>query len=115
VPTSDRRGSFSLTIREAFKIRQGAGKEDGYPQCRFLTSTVLPGSTRQALLPILEIRQKTGRDFGLLLALNLSRSEVCCDFLNPIYAGGELDEENARSSRAIYSRVMKQIRHRQRG
>ncbi|MEO6393752.1 MAG: NAD(P)-binding domain-containing protein, partial [Pyrinomonadaceae bacterium] len=69
VPTpSDERGSFSLQYAAwAFKeIGRALAKKDGYHNI-VLTSTVLPGATREALLPILEQEsgKKGGRDFGL--------------------------------------------------
>ncbi|HEX8637335.1 MAG TPA: 3-hydroxyacyl-CoA dehydrogenase NAD-binding domain-containing protein, partial [Pyrinomonadaceae bacterium] len=69
VPTpSDEHGAFSLQYAKwAFKeIGRALGKKKGYHNI-VLTSTVLPGSTRQALLPVLEKEsgKKAGRDFGL--------------------------------------------------
>ena len=69
VPTpSDDRGSFSLQYAEwAFReIGKALARKASYHNV-VLTSTVLPGATRQALLPILEREsgKRAGKDFGL--------------------------------------------------
>ena len=69
VPTpSDERGAFSLQYAAwAFKeLGKALAKKKTYHNI-VLTSTVLPGSTRQALIPILEKEsgKKAGRDFGV--------------------------------------------------
>lgn len=64
VPTpSDERGAFSLQYAEwAFKkIGRAIGEKNEYHNV-VLTSTVLPGSTRHALLPILE--RESGKKGG---------------------------------------------------
>src|ERR1041385_6610639 len=65
---SDTRGAFSLQYAAyAFEaIGKALAKRDRYHTV-VLTSTVLPGSTRYGLLPILEefSGKKCGRDFGL--------------------------------------------------
>src|SRR5262249_16810302 len=69
VPTpSDQRGAFSLQYAQwAFReIGRALAKKDSYHLVA-LTSTVLPGSTRFGLLPVLEQEsgKRCGRDFGL--------------------------------------------------
>jgi len=75
-----------------------------------LTSTVLPGSTRQALLPILEKEsgKKAGRDFGLCYSPEfIALGSIIKDFLNPDFTLiGELDEKCGAQLEEIYSSVM---------
>jgi len=112
VPTpSDERGSFSLQYAAwAFKeIGKALAKKNGYHNI-VLTSTVLPGSTRQALLPILEKEsgKKAGRDFGICYSPEfIALGSIIRDFLNPDFTLiGELDEKCGAQLEEIYSRVM---------
>ena len=112
VPTpSDERGSFSLQYAAwAFKeIGKALAKKNGYHNV-VLTSTVLPGSTRQALLPILEKEsgKKAGRDFGICYSPEfIALGSIIRDFLNPDFTLiGELDDKCGAQLEAIYSRVM---------
>jgi UDPglucose 6-dehydrogenase len=112
VPTpSDERGSFSLQYAAwAFKeIGKALAKKNGYHNI-VLTSTVLPGSTRQALLPILEKEsgKKAGRDFGICYSPEfIALGSIIRDFLNPDFTLiGELDDKCGAQLEAIYSRVM---------
>lgn len=112
VPTpSDERGAFSLQYAEwAFKeIGKAIGKKKDYHNV-VLTSTVLPGSTRQALLPILEkeSRKKAGRDFGLCYSPEfIALGSIIRDFLNPDFTlVGELDEKCGRQLEELYGRVI---------
>src|SRR5204863_1522132 len=88
VPTpSDESGAFSLQYaRWAFgEIGAALAEKKGY-HLVVLTSTVLPGSTRHGLLPILEQRsgKKCGPDFGLCYSPEfIALGSVICDFLNP--------------------------------
>ena len=63
-----------------------------------LTSTVLPGSTRYGLLPVLEATsgKKCGKDFGLCYGPEfIALGSVIRDFLNPdFYLVGEFDERS---------------------
>ncbi len=112
VPTpSNEKGSFSLQYAEwAFKeIGKALAKKSGYHNV-VLTSTVLPGSTRQALLPVLEREsgKKAGRDFGLCYSPEfIALGSIIRDFLNPDFTLiGELDEKCGAQLEEIYSRVM---------
>ena len=112
VPTpSDERGAFSLQYAEwAFKeIGRAIAKKNGYHNV-VLTSTVLPGSTRQALLPILEREsgKRGGKDFGLCYSPEfIALGSIIRDFLNPDFTLiGELDERCGAQLEEIYSRVM---------
>lgn len=112
VPTpSDDRGSFSLQYAEwAFKeIGKALGKKSGYHNV-VLTSTVLPGATRQALLPILEKEsgKKASKDFGLCYSPEfIALGSIIDDFLNPDFTLiGELDERCGKQLEDVYSMVM---------
>jgi UDPglucose 6-dehydrogenase len=112
VPTpSDERGAFSLQYAAwAFKeIGKALAKKNAYHNI-VLTSTVLPGSTRQALLPILEKEsgKKAGRDFGLCYSPEfIALGSIIRDFLNPDFTLiGELDEKCGAQLEELYSRVM---------
>ena len=112
VPTpSDERGAFSLQYAAwAFKeIGKALGKKKGYHNI-VLTSTVLPGSTRQALIPILEKEsgKKAGRDFGVCYSPEfIALGSIIRDFLNPDFTLiGEFDEKCGSQLEEIYSRVM---------
>ncbi len=112
VPTpSDDRGSFSLQYAEwAFKeIGKAIGKKGSYHNV-VLTSTVLPGATRQALLPILEKEsgKKAGKDFGLCYSPEfIALGSIINDFLNPDFTLiGELDERSGQQLEDVYKSVM---------
>lgn len=112
VPTpSDERGAFSLQYAAwAFKeIGKALGKKKTYHNV-VLTSTVLPGSTRQALIPILEKEsgKKAGRDFGVCYSPEfIALGSIIRDFLNPDFTLiGEFDEQCGAQLEEIYSRVM---------
>ncbi|CAN5263511.1 UDP-glucose/GDP-mannose dehydrogenase family protein [soil metagenome] len=112
VPTpSDERGAFSLQYAAwAFKeIGKALAKKQTYHNI-VLTCTVLPGSTRQALIPILEKEsgKKAGRDFGVCYSPEfIALGSIIHDFLNPDFTLiGELDEKSGAQLEEIYSRVM---------
>jgi len=112
VPTpSDERGAFSLQYAAwAFKeIGKALAKKKTYHNV-VLTSTVLPGSTRQALIPILEKEsgKKAGRDFGVCYSPEfIALGSIIQDFLNPDFTLiGELDDKSGSQLEEIYSRVM---------
>jgi UDPglucose 6-dehydrogenase len=111
VPTpSDDRGSFSLQYATfAFKALGKALKvKKGY-HVIVLTSTVLPGSTRYGLLPVLEQAsdKKCGTDFGLCYSPEfIALGTVIRDFLNPdFYLIGEFDERSGDMLEAVNRRL----------
>lgn len=112
VPTpSDDRGAFSLQYAEwAFReIGKALAKKKSYHNV-VLTSTVLPGSTRQALLPVLEREsgKAAGRDFGLCYSPEfIALGSVIHDFLNPDFTlVGEYDARCGSGLQDIYERTM---------
>src|SRR5437867_4185369 len=112
VPTpSDERGSFSLQYAEwAFReIGRALAKKKDYHNV-VLTSTVLPGSTREALLPVLkrESGKTAGADFGLCYSPEfIALGSIINDFLNPDFTLiGELDDRCGSHLEEVYSRVM---------
>lgn len=112
VPTpSDERGAFSLQYAAwAFReIGRALAEKDGYHNV-VLTSTVLPGSTRYGLLPILEreSRKVCGRDFGLCYSPGfIALGSVIHDFLNPDFTLiGEFDERAGSQLEACYAEIM---------
>jgi UDPglucose 6-dehydrogenase len=112
VPTpSDNRGAFSLQYAAwAFReIGRALKEKEGY-HLVVLTSTVLPGSTRYGLLPILEQESgKTcGRDFGLCYNPEfIALGSVIHDFLNPDFVLiGEFDERSGSMLEAFYAQIL---------
>ncbi|HEU0210223.1 MAG TPA: nucleotide sugar dehydrogenase [Candidatus Udaeobacter sp.] len=111
VPTpSDTRGAFSLQYAAyAFEaIGKALAKRDRYHTV-VLTSTVLPGSTRYGLLPILEefSGKKCGKDFGLCYSPEfIALGTVIRDYLNPdFFLIGEFDERSGTAVESVNSRV----------
>jgi UDPglucose 6-dehydrogenase len=111
VPTpSDERGAFSLQYAAfAFEaIGKALAKHDRYHTV-VLTSTVLPGSTRFGLLPVLEESsgKRCGRDFGLCYSPEfIALGTVIRDFLNPdFFLIGEFDERSGTALESVLSRV----------
>jgi len=112
VPTpSDGRGAFSLQYAEwAFReIGKALAKKKTYHNV-VLTSTVLPGATRQALVPVLEREsgKKAGRDFGVCYSPEfIALGSVIHDFLNPDFTlVGEFDDRCGSQIEDIYRRTM---------
>lgn len=112
VPTpSDERGSFSLQYAEwAFaEIGKALMKKSGY-HLVVLTSTVLPGATRQALLPLLEreSRKLGGVDFGLCYSPEfIALGSIIKNFLNPDFTLiGELDDRSGTMLESIYADIV---------
>ncbi|MBM4431389.1 MAG: UDP-glucose/GDP-mannose dehydrogenase family protein [Chloroflexi bacterium] len=112
VPTpSDDRGAFSLQYAAwAFReIGRALAEKDGYHNV-VMTSTVLPGSTRYGLLPLLE--QESGKvcgpDFGLCYSPEfIALGSVIHDFLNPDFTlVGEFDERAGNQLQACYADIM---------
>jgi len=112
VPTpSDERGAFLLQYAAwAFReIGRALAEKDGY-HLVVLTSTVLPGSTRYGLLPILEREsgKVCGRDFGLCYSPEfIALGSVIHDFLNPDFVLiGEFDERCGSQLEECYAAIM---------
>ena len=111
VPTpSDARGAFSIQYAAyAFEaIGKALAKRDGYHTV-VLTCTVMPGSTRYGLLPILEkfSGKKCGKDFGLCYSPEfVALGTIIRDFLNPdFYLVGEFDERSGAALESVNSRA----------
>ena len=112
VPTpSDERGAFSITYAaSAFRsIGKALHEKKGYHTI-VLTSTVLPGSTRFGLLPVLEEAsgKKCGKDFGLCYSPEfIALGSVIHDFLNPdLLLIGEFDKRSGDELTRYNSRIM---------
>jgi UDPglucose 6-dehydrogenase len=112
VPTpSDERGAFTLQYAQwAFReIGRGIATKPGY-HLVVLTSTVLPGSTRFGLLPILEQEsgKRCGPDFGLCYSPEfIALGSVIRDFLNPDFTLiGEVDERSGSMLEQAYAGVL---------
>lgn len=112
VPTpSDDRGAFSLQYAAwAFREIGRALKEKDCYHNVVLTSTVLPGSTRYGLLPILEKEsgKSCGKDFGLCYSPEfIALGSVIRDFLNPDFILiGEFDERSGSQLESCYKQIM---------
>ena len=112
VPTpSDESGAFSLRHASSAFDEIGAAlaqKEDYHLVA--LTSTVLPGSMRYGLLPILEQRagKACGRDFGLCYSPEfIALGSVIHDFLHPDFTLiGEFDERAGDRLAAAYAEIL---------
>ncbi|MEM4214350.1 MAG: nucleotide sugar dehydrogenase [Candidatus Methanomethylicaceae archaeon] len=112
VPTpSDERGAFSLqyAARAFREIGHALRDKDDY-HLVVLTSTVLPGSTRFGLLPILEKEsgKMAGRDFGLCYSPEfIALGSVIHDFLNPDFVLiGEYDEQSGALLETCYRQIL---------
>jgi UDPglucose 6-dehydrogenase len=112
VPTpSDDSGMFSLQyVSWAFReIGRGLCRKDGY-HLVVLTSTVMPGSTREVLLPELEAAsgKKCGRDFGLCYSPEfIALGSAIRDFLNPDFTlVGEFDERSGDILEHCYAEIV---------
>lgn len=111
VPTpSDSTGAFSLQYAAfAFEeLGRALQAKNGY-HVFVLTSTVLPGSTRHGLLPILERTsgKKCGPDFGLCYNPEfIALGSVLRDFLNPdFYLLGEYDVRSGDMLESVHRQV----------
>lgn len=112
VPTpSDERGAFSLQyVAWAFHEIGLALKQKKSYHNVVLTSTVLPGSLRYGLLPILEkiSEKKCNHDFGLCYSPEfIALGSIIQNFLNPDFTlVGESDETSGRHLETIYAEIM---------
>lgn len=111
VPTpSEQNGAFSLKyIQNAFKkIGQAIRKTSRYHNV-VLTSTVLPGSCRYSLIPVLEKEsgKKCGIDFGMCYNPEfIALGTVIKDFLNPdFYLLGQFDKKSGDALEFVHKRV----------
>ncbi|MDY6844779.1 MAG: nucleotide sugar dehydrogenase, partial [Thermodesulfobacteriota bacterium] len=112
VPTpNDEQGAFSLQYAAwAFRqIGEALSDKEDYHTI-VLTSTVLPGSTRYGLLPILEQTSgKTcGKDFGLCYSPEfIALGSIIYDFLNPNFTlVGEFDDRSGDQLETCYVKIM---------
>jgi len=112
VPTpTDGQGAFSLQYAKwAFQeIGRALAEKKSYHNV-VLTSTVLPGSTRYGLLPILERHsgKVCGPDFGLCYSPEfIALGSVIHDFLNPdMTLVGEFDDRAGCQLEACYAQIM---------
>jgi len=112
VPTpSDKNGAFSIKYAaSAFAAIGKALKEKNGYHTVVLTSTVLPGSTRYGLLPILEREsgKVCGKDFGLCYSPEfIALGSVIHDFLNPDFLlVGEFDKKSGEILERYYKIIM---------
>ncbi len=111
VPTpSDDRGAFSTAYAQrAFEQIGRALKSKSSYHVVVLTSTVLPGATRQRLLPVLEREsgKKCGVDFGLCYSPEfIALGTVIRDFLNPdFYLVGQFDDRSGEALEHVNARI----------
>lgn len=112
VPTpSEKNGAFSLKYAaEAFReIGRALAKKNGYYTV-VLTSTVLPGSTRWGLLPLLEEEsgKVAGQDFGVCYSPEfIALGSVIRDFLHPDFTLiGEYDKRSGDFLQDCYSQIL---------
>lgn len=112
VPTpSDNRGAFSLEYaKRAFEsIGRALAAKDGY-HLVVMSGTVLPGSTRHGLIPILEEQsgKHCGVDFGVCYSPEfIALGSIIRDFLNPDFTlVGEFDEQSGAMLERCYAEFM---------
>ncbi len=112
VPTpSDVNGAFSLQYAAwAFSEIGKVLAEKSRYHTIVITSTVLPGSTRYGLLPIIEKAsgKRCGVDFGLCYSPEfIALGSVINDFLNPDFTLiGEFDERSGGDLQSFYDDIM---------
>ncbi len=111
VPTpSDPRGAFELKfVQAALRDIGHALREKNAWHLVVVTSTVLPGSVRYGLLPVLEKEsgKKCGRDFGLCYSPEfIALGSVIHDFLNPdFFLVGEFDTLSGDTLEQFYRKL----------
>jgi UDPglucose 6-dehydrogenase len=112
VPTpSDERGSFSLQYAVwGFREIGRALAEKSTYHLVVLSSTVLPGSMRYALIPVLEQEsgKRCGRDFGVCYSPEfIALGNVIQEFLNPDFTlVGEFDERSGCLLESCYAAIL---------
>jgi UDPglucose 6-dehydrogenase len=111
IPTpSEENGSFSLKYaKSAFTSIGKALKEKNSYHVIVMTSTVLPGSTSHALIPLLEeySGKKCGADFGVCYNPEfIALGSVIKDFLNPdFYLLGQYDQRSGDLLESVHTKV----------
>jgi UDPglucose 6-dehydrogenase len=104
---SDERGHFRSYAAHAFRA-EGA-RDESQISHDSAHQTVLPGSTRYGLLPVLEAEsgKKCGPDFGLCYSPEfIALGTVIRDFLNPdFYLVGQFDDRSGDTLEAVNRRV----------
>lgn len=113
VPTpSDDRGAFSLKFAASAcaEIGRALKTKTGY-HLVVLTSTVLPGSCRAGLIPILEAEsgKRCGADFGFCYSPEfIALGSILKNFLNPDFTlVGEFDARSGDTLEAAYKKIMR--------
>lgn len=112
VPTpSDGNGAFSIEYAiKAFREIGRALREKNTYHLVVLTSTVLPGSLRFGLIPVLEKASDKicGRDFGVCYSPEfIALGSVIHDFLNPDFLLiGEFDKKSGDLLEEVYASIM---------
>lgn len=112
VPTpSDNKGFFSLEYaKKAFREIGKILKEKKLYHLVVITSTVLPGSTRFGLIPILEEEsgKLCGKDFGVCYSPEfIALGSIIYNFLNPDFnLVGEFDKKSGDILEKCYSEIM---------
>jgi UDPglucose 6-dehydrogenase len=107
---TDERGGFTLKYAAAAaeKVGQALAEKDGY-HLVVIVSTVLPGSTRYGLVPILEQAsgKRCGVDFGVCYSPEfITLGTVVHDFLQPDFILiGESDERAGETLESLYKAV----------
>jgi len=113
VPTpSEHDGSFSIGFaKDAFKkIGQSLKYKEGY-HLVVLTSTVMPGSMRYGLVPVIEKESGKicGKDFGVCYSpAFIALGNIIYDFLHPdVVLVGESDEQSGRVlAEDVYAKIL---------
>ena len=112
VPTpSDERGAFSLSfVESAFREIGRALVTKSGPHIVVLSSTVLPGSIRSTLLPVLEAEsgRTAGENLGLCYSPQfIALGSVLRDFLSPdLILIGEHDQSAGTCLESFYNKLM---------
>ena len=113
-PSCDNEGFSIRFAASAFEEIGRALTEKKTYHLVVLTSTVLPGSTRYGLLPVLEREGvKAGQDFGLCYSPEfIALGSVIRDFLNPdLILIGEFDRKSGDMLENFYSKTVTNTPH----
>jgi UDPglucose 6-dehydrogenase len=105
-PTVDKRIDLAYVKAAVREVAKALKRKKTY-HLVVIRSTVLPYTTRQAVIPILEKQSglKTGKDFGLCVNPEFLREAYAlADFLNPpVIVIGEYDKRSGDVLEAVYS------------